>query len=287
MADHRTPRWQGKLNPKFWSDISDITDVTNRPVGELHQHTDAIIHAASRDYGDRVKSSIICPPDIYGSGRGPGRTRSVYLPMYMSEAKKFGRAFYAAEGENRRSWVHIEDLMKVYLFLIEAAVAGGSGADWGSDVCELPLSTEERADGLNGALSCLGILLRIEPGNLAKGICHCSRQDSHAARRDRGRRTTKRAGGPGRCHDQWVWYPENRKLFCVCELENAARPGFKAVWIPAVRTKSDGNHGGRFQGCTGQLTVISIVGVLWILPWPVNQYWTPRQARRRLRWYII
>lgn len=76
----------------------------------------------------------MCPPDIYGPGRGPGRTRSVFFPQLVDEMKKIGATFYAGEGANTRSWVHIEDLMVVYLKVVEAAVNGGEGADWGKEV---------------------------------------------------------------------------------------------------------------------------------------------------------
>ncbi|KAL1954277.1 hypothetical protein VTO42DRAFT_1463 [Malbranchea cinnamomea] len=170
MADWRTPDQRGKLNPKVWSDISDISAIANRPVGELHQHTDAIIHAATREYGDRVKAAIICPPDIYGPGRGPGRTHSVLLPLYLSEIKKVGRAFYAGSGENRRSWVHIEDLMKVYLRLVEAAVAGGAGADWGKEgyyfTSSQDISQKELATAAGKILKRLGVIPDEEPQSL-------------------------------------------------------------------------------------------------------------------------
>ena len=56
------------------------------------------------------------------------------MPVFLDEISKVGAAFYAGEGENRRSWVHIEDLMTVYLKLVEAAIAGGGSADWGKEV---------------------------------------------------------------------------------------------------------------------------------------------------------
>jgi nucleoside-diphosphate-sugar epimerase len=83
---------------------------------------------------DKLKTAIMCPPDIYGPGRGPGKTQSVYFPVLWTEIQKIGAPFYADEGTNTRSWVHIEDLMTMYLKLVEAAVAGGQGADWGKEV---------------------------------------------------------------------------------------------------------------------------------------------------------
>ena len=55
------------------------------------------------------------------------------MPKFFEASKELGATFYADEGTNTRSWVHIEDLMKVYLGVIEAAVAGGEGADWGKN----------------------------------------------------------------------------------------------------------------------------------------------------------
>ena len=134
IADWRDPTYTAKLNPKVWSDIDDIDAITSLPDNALHRNVDKIIQAAAIAHPEKLKTAIICPPDIYGPGRGPGRTQSVYVPVFLDEIKQVGAAFYAGEGANRRSWVHIKDLMTVYLKLVEAAVAGGSGADWGKEV---------------------------------------------------------------------------------------------------------------------------------------------------------
>ena len=109
------------MNPKIWSDIDDINSLPDRA---LHRNVDKIIQEAAAANGEKLKTAIICPPDIYGPGRGPGRTQSIYLPAYLDETKRAGAALYAGEGKNIRSWVHIEDLMTVYLKLVEAAVTG-------------------------------------------------------------------------------------------------------------------------------------------------------------------
>ena len=134
MADWHDPTYLGKLNPKVWSDIDDLDSISTRPDGELHRHTEKYIFESAAKHGDRLKTAIICPPDIYGPGRGPGKTQSVYFPVFWDEIQKVGSPFYAGDGANTRSWVHIEDLMTVYLKLVEAAVAGGEGAEWGREV---------------------------------------------------------------------------------------------------------------------------------------------------------
>lgn len=59
----------------------------------------------------------------------------MYFAVFLREiAAGIGRPFYAGEGGNVRSWVHVEDLVKIYLGLVESAVRGGEGADWGLEV---------------------------------------------------------------------------------------------------------------------------------------------------------
>jgi nucleoside-diphosphate-sugar epimerase len=57
------------------------------------------------------------------------------VPIFIAAVKNMGnRVFCHKEGLNTRSWVHIEDLMQVYLKVVEAAAAGGHGAIWGKEV---------------------------------------------------------------------------------------------------------------------------------------------------------
>ncbi|KAK5124408.1 hypothetical protein LTR85_001625 [Meristemomyces frigidus] len=133
VADWQEKTHVGKLNPKIWSDIDNLDEITSRPDRELHRNVDKIIQTAAADHSDNLRTAIVCPPDIYGPGRGPGKTQSAYMPAFLDAIKKLGAPFYAGEGTNTRSWVHIEDLMTVYLKIIEAAAAGGEGADWGQE----------------------------------------------------------------------------------------------------------------------------------------------------------
>ncbi|EME42192.1 hypothetical protein DOTSEDRAFT_89648 [Dothistroma septosporum NZE10] len=95
LADWKDAVYHGKLNPKTWN------------------------------HGGKLKTAIVCPPDIYGPGRGPGNTASVFLSAFFDEiVGTIGAPFYGGEGTNTRSWVHIEDLVQLYSRLIEAAVAG-------------------------------------------------------------------------------------------------------------------------------------------------------------------
>ena len=74
---------------------------------------------------------------------------------------ELGYPFYTESGANRRSWVHIDDLMKLYIALVEAAVAGGGKAVWGKEV-----SSHSDYDAPH--LSIIpGVLFREQPGDLS------------------------------------------------------------------------------------------------------------------------
>ncbi|KAF2162049.1 hypothetical protein M409DRAFT_58506 [Zasmidium cellare ATCC 36951] len=132
VADFLDPTYLGRENPKTWSDISDLEAITSLPETAMHRPVDKLIQDASRAYGDRLKTAIVCPADIYGEGKGPGRKASVYFPNFVQQVKNLGVApFYAENGGNAHGWVHLDDLMELYVKLVEAAVSSGRTADWG------------------------------------------------------------------------------------------------------------------------------------------------------------
>jgi nucleoside-diphosphate-sugar epimerase len=125
----------GELSPKIWSDIDDIDAICSLPDTALHRKVDKLIQDAAAKHGDRLKCAIVCPPAICGAGKGLGRVQSVLLPLFFAEIERRGSAFYIRSGTNAWSWVHINDLMKIYVALVEDAAAGGVKADWGQNVC--------------------------------------------------------------------------------------------------------------------------------------------------------
>lgn len=128
VSDWADEKYLGKLNPKAWSDISSLNEIQDLPYKALHRNTEYILHETVRIYGDdRIKIAIMCPPDIYGKGKGLAKTHSAFVPMYVQEILRLGgQVFYYGEGTNTRSWVHIDDLMRVYLKVIEAAASGNA-----------------------------------------------------------------------------------------------------------------------------------------------------------------
>lgn len=128
VSDWADEQYLGKTNPKIWSDISSIDEIRNLSPRALHRNTETILHDTVREHSDKVNIAIICPPDIYGKGKGLAKTHSALVPMYIQEIQSLGgKVFYYGEGGNVRSWVHIDDLMGLYLKVVETAASGKAG----------------------------------------------------------------------------------------------------------------------------------------------------------------
>jgi nucleoside-diphosphate-sugar epimerase len=119
----------GKLNPKIWSDITSLEEIRNLPDGSLHRNTEKILHSTIENSSDKINIAIMCPPDIYGRGHGLAKIQSALIPVLIKEMEKVGdKPFYYNEGANTRTWVHIDDVMVLYVKVVEAA-ASKSDAD--------------------------------------------------------------------------------------------------------------------------------------------------------------
>lgn len=70
-----------------------------------------------------VRSVVICPAMIYGTGRGlqPG---SDQIPKLIGLSKQVNAGAYFGKGLNRYSNVHIDDLVDLYLLVMEKAPGG-------------------------------------------------------------------------------------------------------------------------------------------------------------------
>ncbi|KAJ4350497.1 uncharacterized protein N0V89_009118 [Didymosphaeria variabile] len=128
LSDWSSPSRLGVLNPKIYSDLTDLQTMASLPDDALHRNTEKILFHAAAEHGEKVKIAIMCPPDIYGRGLGLGNTQSVFVRLYIDDVQKAGnRPFYYNEGTNTRSWVHIEDLARLYVRVVEAAVGKDKG----------------------------------------------------------------------------------------------------------------------------------------------------------------
>ena len=141
---------KGQWSDKQYNDWDGVSELTNLPDDAFHRNVDKIVLETGEKHGDVVKTALICPPTIYGTGRGPvsGRSRQVYrMAELMLSAK-----YIPIVGEGKARWnnVHVADLSDVYLLLTEAAVAGRLDPElWGgANVYYLTENGEHRWDEL-------------------------------------------------------------------------------------------------------------------------------------------
>ena len=105
-------------------------ELTSLPDHAPHRNVDKIVLGAA---STQCKTAIMCPPTIYGKGRGPDNQRSIQLPWLARCSIQRGNAFQVGPGKTLWTNIHVHDLSKGYLLLAEAAAAGGGKASWGKE----------------------------------------------------------------------------------------------------------------------------------------------------------
>ena len=114
----------------MYDDWEGIREVTALPDFAPHRKVDKLVLAAAADYESRVRTAIVCPPCIYGKGRGPGNQRSIQMPELAKCTLQEQKGLQVGEGLNVWTNIHVEDLSNCYLKLVEAAASGGGNATW-------------------------------------------------------------------------------------------------------------------------------------------------------------
>jgi len=172
ISDVYSGEFYGIPNPRVWSDIDDIEEIISLPDDRLHRPVDRYVQEEGEK--GKVKTTIICPPDVFGLGTGPGKKQSFLVPLYIGDIVKKDFAFYVGSGMNRRSWVWIHDLVDQYVKVVEDVVDnGGKNMTWGreglyfSSSPECLIAQRDLAVAVGKILHTRGILKRAEPGELS------------------------------------------------------------------------------------------------------------------------
>ncbi|KAL4768331.1 transcription factor/nuclear export subunit protein 2-domain-containing protein [Aspergillus nidulans var. acristatus] len=129
VEDFRTNTW-GLERAKQHDDWDGVDELLNLPDDSLHRNVDKIVIEAGRRAPDSVKVAIVCPPTIYGPGRGPGNQKSVQAYWLAAAVLKRKKGFLVGEGKNVWHQIHVQDLSDLYRRLGDAAAAGGGKATW-------------------------------------------------------------------------------------------------------------------------------------------------------------
>ncbi|KAB8078440.1 hypothetical protein BDV29DRAFT_166375 [Aspergillus leporis] len=129
VEDFRTNTW-GLYRSKEYNDWEGVDELVNLPDDSLHRDVDKIVIATAQRNPQSVKTAIVCPPTIYGPGRGPGNQKSMQAYLLAAAVLRRKKGFLVGEGKNIWHQIHAQDLSGVYRALGEAAAAGGGDATW-------------------------------------------------------------------------------------------------------------------------------------------------------------
>ncbi|KAI6355498.1 hypothetical protein MCOR31_011177 [Pyricularia oryzae] len=129
-------QWYDKTNERYgeppapdqeYRDIRDIERILNLPDQAPHRGIDKIVQAANDI--PYVKTAMICPPVIYGTGRGTVNTRSQQVPFLARYVLQEGHAPLVGAQKTQWDSVHVADLATLFVALVEAALDPGRRDD--------------------------------------------------------------------------------------------------------------------------------------------------------------
>ncbi|KAI9931132.1 hypothetical protein ASPWEDRAFT_178682 [Aspergillus wentii DTO 134E9] len=112
----------GEPDDKVFNDGDRVDELVNLPPAAFHRNVDEIVLKTGVEHADRVKTVIVCPPTIYGPGRGPvsGRGRQVYELVSFILKQKYTPQI--GKGLARWNNVHVWDLSRLFEALVQAAL---------------------------------------------------------------------------------------------------------------------------------------------------------------------
>ena len=76
------------------------------------------------------KTAIVFPPIIFGAGNGPVNQRSIQIPSLSRAALQQHAGLYLNKGLSRWGVIHISDLAKLFVKLVEHAVNATEAPIW-------------------------------------------------------------------------------------------------------------------------------------------------------------
>ncbi|KAI8719328.1 NAD(P)-bd-dom domain-containing protein [Fusarium sp. LHS14.1] len=109
---------EGPIPEEKYNDIDDIDRLLTLPDSAMHRDVDKIVQGAN---SDAVKTIIIAPPTIYGTGGGPVNKRSIQVPNLAHASLKLGYAPVIGAGKTEWDNVNINDLADLFSRFVDAA----------------------------------------------------------------------------------------------------------------------------------------------------------------------
>ncbi|KAK1236185.1 hypothetical protein PQX77_000561 [Marasmius sp. AFHP31] len=115
---------------KVYEDL-DCAEIRAIPTSYVHRGTDDIVEKAAE--AGTIKGYVIMPPLIYGRGTGPFSRTSVQIPALIRGTLKLKQAPYIGKGLGLWNGVHVQDLINLYMVLLEDALSANPKAPTGAE----------------------------------------------------------------------------------------------------------------------------------------------------------
>ncbi|KAI0881628.1 uncharacterized protein GGS22DRAFT_172600 [Annulohypoxylon maeteangense] len=131
LYDDMQTKTYGVASSKIYNDWDGVSEMTSYPDAAPHRNVDKLVLGAGED--THIKTAVVCPPVIYGIGRGPVNQRSLQIPLLIENFIKRGKAFQIAEGKAYWNNVHIHDLSDLFALFFQEALSGDKKEVWGTD----------------------------------------------------------------------------------------------------------------------------------------------------------
>jgi len=109
-------------------DDASVEDIRNIDPKQPHRDVDLEIFAASEE--GSIDTFIVAPSTIYGTGRGPVRNISIQANDLIRVAVKHKQVLQIGAGTNIWDNVHIDDLVDLYVLVLEEALAFKTASPW-------------------------------------------------------------------------------------------------------------------------------------------------------------
>ncbi|KAJ9606467.1 hypothetical protein H2200_009428 [Cladophialophora chaetospira] len=125
-------RGLGTWSEKQYNDLDGVEELTTLPNEAFHRNVDKIVLETGTKHQEAVKTVLVCPPTIYGKGRGPASTRG--RQVYELAKLILQKEYTPIVGEGKARWnnIHVADLSEVFLLLLDKAVSKNTSDEiWG------------------------------------------------------------------------------------------------------------------------------------------------------------
>lgn len=109
----------GEPPSRTWNDLKDTKEIRSTILNSSARVVDHLVLAQDPA---KVKTALISGPLIYGTGKGPGNTRSIQTPEMARVTLQKGEGFRVCAGKSVWSNIHISDLGLLFERLLNAAV---------------------------------------------------------------------------------------------------------------------------------------------------------------------